>query len=274
MNYFFIDFGLSERVPDGDLDPCLDVYQFGGVIETVCQTYEGLDMFGPLVSATRTPDFMQWPTATEVYQIFEDLRSQEDWNKRIWHDSFLVRSGRIRGSPKHRRRNFLRFHCTAVRLMGSSSSKPDPFPPNRGYKLRPRYHPDWKPSWTGPLKFNVRPRNHEDYSHIKELAAIDAIRLSDNTRVVLKYVSTASDEIPIFRYLTSEPLRSDTRNKTVPLFDVVILPWTDESALLVMPMLMQFDRLPFRFLSEVCEALEQFLQHPRTCIHARTQNRS
>ncbi|KAJ3508114.1 hypothetical protein NLJ89_g5930 [Agrocybe chaxingu] len=128
----------------------------------------------------------------------------------------------------------------------------------RGYKLRPRYDPDWKPSWKGPLKFNQEAGDYEDYFPMRHRRTIDAVRLVDNTKVVLKQVSTSSQEIPIARYLNSERVRSDPRNKAVPLFDVILLPWTDETALLVMPMLVQYDTLSFRFMSEICEALEQF----------------
>ncbi|CAA7270057.1 unnamed protein product [Cyclocybe aegerita] len=73
----------------------LDVYQFGGVIGTMCQD---LDMLRPLVSRMKTRDFTQRPTATEAYQMFEDIRSslsQDDWNRRIWH---------VRTTPEDRHR--------------------------------------------------------------------------------------------------------------------------------------------------------------------------
>lgn len=34
---------------------------------------------------------------------------------------------------------------------------------DKGYMLRPRYHPDWVPSWTLPHNMDRLPRTFEDY---------------------------------------------------------------------------------------------------------------
>ncbi|KAF8069090.1 hypothetical protein FPV67DRAFT_1414680, partial [Lyophyllum atratum] len=89
---------------------------------------------------------------------------------------------------------------------------------------------------------------------------LDAIRVSDGRKVVLKRVMTCTEEIPIARYLSSEPLSSDTRNKAVPVLDILPLPDDDTSALIVMPLLFPVDMLPFRRVGEFAEAVRQYLQ--------------
>jgi hypothetical protein len=92
------------------------------------------------------------------------------------------------------------------------------------------------------------------------LDVLDAVRISDSQKVVLKKVSTASYEIPIAQLLSSPALRNDPRNHTVPVLDVIPLPADDDWALLVMPALLEFQKLPFRRVGEFCEAALQYLQ--------------
>jgi hypothetical protein len=94
----------------------------------------------------------------------------------------------------------------------------------------------------------------------KGLKVLDAIRISDNQKVVLKKVRTASYEIPVAQLLSSPALRNDPRNHTIPLLDVIPLPADDDWALLVMPALLEFQKLPFRRVGEFCEAAMQYLQ--------------
>lgn len=89
---------------------------------------------------------------------------------------------------------------------------------------------------------------------------IDAVRISDGMKVVLKCVQTRRDEIAIGKYLSSELLLSDDRNHSVPILDVIILAEDDSEAIIVMPLLYLFAKLPFRRLGEVTEAFQQFLQ--------------
>jgi hypothetical protein len=46
----------------------------------------------------------------------------------------------------------------------------------------------------------------------------------------------------------------------VPLLDVIPFPADDDWALLVMPVLLEFQKLPFRRLGEFCEAAFQYIQ--------------
>ncbi|CAA7270063.1 unnamed protein product [Cyclocybe aegerita] len=128
----------------------------------------------------------------------------------------------------------------------------------RGYQLRPRYDPNWRPSWTRQFSLFGPATAFEDGQVLTKPCTIDAIRIKDGMKVVMKIVSTSSNEIPIIRYLNSGALRSDPRNKTVPLLDVILFPHTDEKALIVMPMLLQFNAILFRYMNELCQSMEQF----------------
>ncbi|KIM39301.1 hypothetical protein M413DRAFT_196962 [Hebeloma cylindrosporum] len=127
---------------------------------------------------------------------------------------------------------------------------------SRGYRLRPRYDPEWIPSWTKIP--GGRPGQFED-SLVNNAALIDAVDISDGKKVVLKRIDTSTNELPLAMKLSSPDLRSDPRNHAVPILDVILIPGNDEIALLVMPFLMDFHDLPFRRVGEVIEMVEQFL---------------
>lgn len=89
---------------------------------------------------------------------------------------------------------------------------------------------------------------------------LDAVRIKDDKTVVLKKIRTWTDELPVALYLSSDEMRSDPRNRTMPLLDILLLPDDDECALIVMPLLREFDTPPFARRGEIIEALRQFLQ--------------
>lgn len=98
---------------------------------------------------------------------------------------------------------------------------------------------------------------------VQKAIAIDALRLCDGRKVVIKLVRTWTEELPIIQYLTSPTMMSDSRNRSVTLLDVILLPDDDDYALIIMPMLLRFDILPFRRVGEFAEAVLQFLKVKR-----------
>lgn len=90
--------------------------------------------------------------------------------------------------------------------------------------------------------------------------AIDAIRVADGAKVVIKEVSTDSDELSLLLLLNSKDMRTDHRNRIVNVVDVLLAPDTDEKVLVVMPRLIQFATVPFQFLDEVFDAFSQLLE--------------
>jgi hypothetical protein len=154
-----------------------------------------------------------------------------------------------------------------------------PFLLSCGYRLRPRYDPAWVPSWKLAKPKIIRPFNCEDDSGLlvrtvypfitltnqyltnaaQKDHVLDATRVTDGVKVVLKRVLSDGDEVQIALYLCSVEMSSDPRNRTVPILDVITLP-DDKYVLLVMPYLRIFNTPPFHCRGEVVEALRQFLQ--------------
>ncbi|PPQ69753.1 hypothetical protein CVT26_014028 [Gymnopilus dilepis] len=135
-----------------------------------------------------------------------------------------------------------------------------PFLLARGYKLRSRYDPDWRPSW-GNKKLSIHKADkYEDSLLGPPNYIIDATRISDGKKVVIKRVETATQEIPIASFLNLPHIRADPRNHTVEVLDILPIPGDDDHAIMVMPMLYFFEALPFRRVGEVEEALVQFVE--------------
>lgn len=145
----------------------------------------------------------------------------------------------------------------------------------RGYVLRPRYRPWWKPSWLGT---NLNPFDCEDskrllVSHFSTLLRhrcqaislqstrwIDAVRTSDGKRIAIKRVQRGSSEIPIACSLSSEGNIDHPDNHCVPILDYFDDIHDNEVGLLVMPLLMPYNRAPFIFIKEVVEFVRQTLR--------------
>ncbi|KAL1689451.1 hypothetical protein GGG16DRAFT_93562, partial [Schizophyllum commune] len=130
----------------------------------------------------------------------------------------------------------------------------------RGYRLRPRYDPLHVPS-----RASTRRRWHdlshlypEDEIEMLRGSVLDAVRISDNSTVVLRRAATWSDEIPILQRL--EQLRSDPRNHAAPLLDIIPLPTSDDELLVVIPLLRVYYDPPFSCPRQVLHAVAQFLE--------------
>ncbi|KAH9478489.1 hypothetical protein JR316_0008944 [Psilocybe cubensis] len=103
---------------------------------------------------------------------------------------------------------------------------------------------------------------------VQEPKLIDAVRIRDGTRVVIKRVVLAEDNVEILQYLNTSKMREDSRNNVVPLLEVLPLPndsgveTSSPSALIVMPMLfpLMSVTLPYRHVREVLEVVEQLIQ--------------
>ncbi|KAJ7698401.1 hypothetical protein B0H17DRAFT_1196973 [Mycena rosella] len=125
---------------------------------------------------------------------------------------------------------------------------------SRGYQLRPRYHPEWAPSW-GPKR---NPIQHEcdDFLTSYNTNALDALCIKDKQKVVLKRVN--GKELKILRHL--DALRSDARNHTIPLLDVIPFPGT-EWTFVVMPYCRRFNSPPFHCRDEFVDAMTQYIEN-------------
>ncbi|KAJ7080928.1 hypothetical protein B0H15DRAFT_933066 [Mycena belliarum] len=165
--------------------------------------------------------------------------------------------------------------------MATSSSDPrdpkelfwvenQPYLLSLGYKLRPRYHPDWTPTWElEPKKSQLY---FEDDLEQLKYTVLDAVRIKDDKKVVLKRVEIGSPELQMLQFLASEKMRNDPRNRTVPLVDTISLPHDPGTVLMVMMYGRRFDYPPFHCRGEFFEAFFQLLQgmefmHEHNIVH-------
>ncbi|KNZ74345.1 hypothetical protein J132_07203 [Termitomyces sp. J132] len=127
---------------------------------------------------------------------------------------------------------------------------------DHGYTLRPRYRPDWRPSW---LDTSKRWTECED-GVVATGSLMDASR-ADGTLVMLKAINLvrSPDEIPVGRLLSSERLASP-RNSCIPYLEVIDPPEGSEKAFLVLPLLLGIERAPFQTIGEVVEFFRQIFE--------------
>jgi hypothetical protein len=130
-----------------------------------------------------------------------------------------------------------------------------------GYMLRPRYRPGWQPSWIS---------NKKDTYFLCEDGQIptlistmlDATRISDDVYVMLKMIkpSVHPYEVDIATYLSSEPLKSEPTNHSVPVYEVLKVPDVEDRVILVMPLLRWYDRPRFQTVGESVDFFQQIFE--------------
>lgn len=155
---------------------------------------------------------------------------------------------------------------------------------HNGYMLRPRYRPDWKPSWIGTDKHMLA---FEDglfaivclcflcsiqmlISACQITCVMDATRISDGKLVLLKKIkqSVHPFEVEISKFFHDGPIASDPRNHCVPILDVLQDPDDENMVLLVMPFLREYDVPRFDTFGEVIECFRQLFEVCLPRFHA------
>ncbi|KAG6808042.1 hypothetical protein H0H92_005596 [Tricholoma furcatifolium] len=126
----------------------------------------------------------------------------------------------------------------------------------RGYTVRPRYRPDWIPSWWNTSK---HPSDCEDSipNFAKHLDAVGP----DGSIVMIKWVEPLETpaEIPVGKLLCSERLASP-RNHCMPYLDVIERPESPDVAFIVMPYLIRTERARFETIGEAVEFFRQIFE--------------
>lgn len=141
----------------------------------------------------------------------------------------------------------------------------------QGYILRPRYHPDWRPSWKRSSKAFYTEEDGQPslvsvvclvlpIFTLPQLAtSMDATRASDGRQVMFKIVPNGI-ELEINQFFSSPGLIFESDNHCVPLLDTLELPDEPEQKLIVMPFLRPFDDPRFQtfgefvsFFSQICD---------------------
>ncbi|KAG6809494.1 hypothetical protein H0H92_016038 [Tricholoma furcatifolium] len=152
-------------------------------------------------------------------------------------DDFFVPRGQIaRNGELSHGEFFWRKHCQFLK--------------DRGYTLRARYQPDWRPSW---LNTSKRWSDCEDGGKL-----MDATR-ADGTVVMLKAIDPTKrpEEIPCGKLLSSERLASP-RNRCMHYLEVI--EQGPNQAFIVMPLLIYTDAVPFETIGEVVEFFRQIFE--------------
>ncbi|KAI0779507.1 hypothetical protein C8Q74DRAFT_1367393 [Fomes fomentarius] len=128
-----------------------------------------------------------------------------------------------------------------------------------GYSLRPRYAPDWVPSWKGTNKSRLLV---EDGITPLTTKVMDAVRVKDGRVVMMKSYSNSihPHESDIAQYLSSPPLSEDSRNHCCPILEVLEDPCDPDLRLLVMPILRKFNDPKFSTVGEAVEFFRQSFQ--------------
>ncbi|QRW15587.1 kinase domain protein [Rhizoctonia solani] len=136
-----------------------------------------------------------------------------------------------------------------------------PYLLSKGYRLRPRYSPEWVPSWKTS---GLRPDYCEDSIDSMPLRVLDAIRIKDQNQVMIKMLipkqGEGEDELAILKHFASPSLKDDTANHVVPCLDSFPISATEPGHFVIMPLLRQYDDLPFKRLSEVHDFLQQIFE--------------
>ncbi|TFK74326.1 hypothetical protein BDN72DRAFT_760068 [Pluteus cervinus] len=125
----------------------------------------------------------------------------------------------------------------------------------KGYRLRPRYQPGWEPDI--PMS-QLIPSFNQDFFPMRA-AIVDATRVKDGKRVLLKRISKSDypHEIEITRTFSTEPLANDPRNHCIHLEDVLESPESPDVAIAVFPFLQQLVALKFDTVGEVIDFIRQ-----------------
>ncbi|KAJ7144702.1 hypothetical protein C8R46DRAFT_1360365 [Mycena filopes] len=137
-----------------------------------------------------------------------------------------------------------------------------PWLEQQGYRLRPRYHPDWVPSWIqDPSKVIYK---CEDGLTLPTGATIvDAIHISDGAHVMLKAVpqDRCPEEIHIGRFFVSD---SDPANHCNAFRTTLQVPDNPNIQILVMPLLRSVLYPRFETIGELGASLAEtivYLNH-------------
>ncbi|KAI9450983.1 hypothetical protein BJY52DRAFT_1125539 [Lactarius psammicola] len=137
----------------------------------------------------------------------------------------------------------------------------------QGYRLRPRYNPQWGPSWfkTGKDFYTT-----EDGQATISKVAMDAIRIQDGLPIILKKVlpEECPQELGINRLFSSPEISRERDNHCAPLLNVIELPVSSRfgsQKLMVFPLLRPFNQPRIQtfgefaaFFTQICEARPNF----------------
>jgi len=144
-----------------------------------------------------------------------------------------------------------------------------PFLKSRGYLLRRRYQPNWKPAEKkNSTDETTRPNPYDN--------VLDAIRASDRSPVILKRIKSQATELVVHLRMLDFP---NSSRHVVPIYDSIILPGTDEYLIIVLPLLRRIEIPTFENLYEALDCALQLVEglahlHENRGIHRDLDDRN
>ncbi|KAI0771522.1 kinase-like domain-containing protein [Trametes elegans] len=129
---------------------------------------------------------------------------------------------------------------------------------SHGYMLRPRYKPDWRPSWK--IRSISVLEAEDSIQFPLRRAIIDATRMTDGRLVSIKKVAANSPELELVTFLSSPEMRLDSRNHSVPILDVLQNTDEPDTRYIVMPYLTYIDEPNFEIVEDMLDFGEQILE--------------
>ncbi|KAJ7589481.1 kinase-like domain-containing protein [Mycena floridula] len=130
-----------------------------------------------------------------------------------------------------------------------------------GYELRPRFQPVWQPSWLpgGKLAGNPWSECEDSLTLCSYWGALDALRIKDGRKVVLKIALDNTAELELSNYFSKPPIRDDPRNHCIQVLDIITLPGR-RFKIMVLPFLTHCDSPRMHCMREVIDFIRQMLE--------------
>ncbi|KAG6373909.1 kinase-like domain-containing protein [Boletus reticuloceps] len=129
---------------------------------------------------------------------------------------------------------------------------------DKGYILRPRYHPEWKASW----RFELNPilEFFEDSIFQWKGSLLDATREGKDVFIKRVDITTHPNEVKIASRLGSTESRKDGRNHCVPIISIFSDELDPKYQYIVMPVLRPFNEPDFTSFGEIVDFVNQTLE--------------
>ncbi|KAI0330367.1 hypothetical protein GY45DRAFT_1250953 [Cubamyces sp. BRFM 1775] len=125
---------------------------------------------------------------------------------------------------------------------------------DHGYLLRPRYSPEWKPSWVGT---NLDPLFCEDSILLLDYQVMDATRTTTQELVAIKSFVRQGQEEEVAQFFAS---KRDPQNHCVRIHEILPDPFDPGLGLMVMPYLRPCNNPEFATIGDVVEFVDQTLE--------------
>ena len=207
-----------------------------------------------MATDTTATQFPRYPEPSPAHLVTRTPRCTTATSKRVL-DVFYSRAGKINEIEVNWRDRYM-------------------FLLSQGYRLRPRYHPDWSPSWLGT---SLKPWDCEDaiehfvssrcslswhrftiFNSQGEMV-IDACR-KDAQIVCLKRTLRKSDEVEIGRRLSPDASKPDSKNHCVEILDIFLDPFSPDTYYIATPLMRPYDDPEFTTIGEVVDFVTQVLE--------------